>query len=51
VFFYDAGHVGIDIGHGQFVHAPGPGRTVTVARLAGISSRDYSGAVRIGPSR
>ena len=51
VFFYDAGHVGIYIGHGQFVHSPGTGRTVTVARLAGIYSRDYSGAVRIAPSR
>ena len=51
VFFYRAGHVGIYVGLGEFVHAPGTGRTVTVAHLAGIYSRDYSGAVRIDPAR
>jgi cell wall-associated NlpC family hydrolase len=51
VFFYGASHVGIYIGHGEFVHAPATGRTVAVARLAGIYSRDYSGAVRIAPTR
>jgi cell wall-associated NlpC family hydrolase len=38
------GHVGIYIGGGQYVHAPGTGRRVTVAPLP--FGRDYVGAVR-----
>jgi peptidoglycan DL-endopeptidase CwlO len=47
VFFYHAGHVGIYIGHGQFVHAPHTGATVAVARLGGSYAAAFTGAVRI----
>lgn len=38
------GHVGIYIGNGRYVHAPGFGRRVEVATLP--TGRDYLGAVR-----
>jgi len=47
VFFDDGGHVGIYLGHGKFVHAPGTGRAVAVASLSGRYLRSYTGAVRI----
>jgi cell wall-associated NlpC family hydrolase len=47
VFFDKAGHVGIYVGHGDFVHAPGSGRSVRVAHLAGAYSERYTGAVRL----
>jgi cell wall-associated NlpC family hydrolase len=51
VFFDDAGHVGIYVGGGRFVHAPGTGRAVRVERLAGSYARAYTGAVRIAARR
>jgi cell wall-associated NlpC family hydrolase len=45
VFFNQAAHVGIYVGHGTYVDAPHTGRPVRVARLA--AQRDYTGAVRI----
>ena len=47
VFFADAGHVGIYLGHGRFIHAPGTGRGVTVSSLSGRYLRSYTGAVRL----
>ena len=47
VFFDDGGHVGIYLGHGRFIHAPGTGRGVAVASLSGRYLRSYTGAVRI----
>ena len=38
------GHVGIYLGDGTYVHAPGTGRVVEVAPLP--NGRDYVGAVR-----
>jgi cell wall-associated NlpC family hydrolase len=51
VFFNDAGHMGIYVGGGKFVHAPQTGATVTIARLAGFYTRAFTGAIRIGPLR
>jgi cell wall-associated NlpC family hydrolase len=47
VFFYDAGHVGIYLGHGRFVHATHTGSTVKIARLRGAYAKGFTGAVRI----
>jgi cell wall-associated NlpC family hydrolase len=38
------GHVGIYLGGGKYVHAPGAGRRIEVARLP--SGRAFVGAVR-----
>lgn len=38
------GHVGIYVGHGRYVHAPGPGRRVEVAPLP--TGAAFIGAVR-----
>jgi cell wall-associated NlpC family hydrolase len=43
IYFDDASHVGMYIGDGQMVHAPRPGRTVTVA---GAGSMPILGVVR-----
>jgi cell wall-associated NlpC family hydrolase len=43
VYFDDASHVGIYVGDGAIVHAPRPGRTVT---LAGAGSMPILGVVR-----
>jgi cell wall-associated NlpC family hydrolase len=51
VFFHEAGHVGIYLGRGRFVHAPHTGANVTVARLSGDYLRYYTGAVRIFKQR
>ncbi|MET7695874.1 NlpC/P60 family protein [Streptomyces sp. NPDC005483] len=45
IYFSDATHVGIYIGHGKIVHAPRPGRTVTIAPAA---SMPILGVVRPG---
>lgn len=47
VFFHEAGHVGIYVGNGRFVHATHTGSTVKLARLRGDYLRYYTGAVRI----
>jgi peptidoglycan DL-endopeptidase CwlO len=47
VFFNKASHVGIYIGHGEFVHAKATGLGVRIAHLTGYYERYFSGAVRI----
>lgn len=50
VFFYDEGgvpgHVGIYIGHNQFIHAPHTGDVVKISNLDAHYSGVYDGAVR-----
>jgi peptidoglycan DL-endopeptidase CwlO len=46
VFFDHAGHVGIYLGHGEFVHATHTGAPVAVQRLGPFLTH-YTGAVRI----
>ncbi|WP_209270090.1 C40 family peptidase [Streptomyces sp. NEAU-H3] len=46
IYHSDASHVGIYIGKGNIIHAPRPGRSVTVA---GIGSMQILGAVRPDP--
>jgi cell wall-associated NlpC family hydrolase len=48
VFFNGAGHVGICVGDGRYVHAPQTGSSVRIDRLA---TRYYTGAVRVEPLR
>jgi cell wall-associated NlpC family hydrolase len=47
VFFHRAGHVGIYVGRGRFVHAPRSGGVVRMARLDGWYAATYGGARRI----
>jgi peptidoglycan DL-endopeptidase CwlO len=47
VFFDGAGHVGLYVGGGRFVHAPHTGTTVQVSRLAGPYGAGYDGARRV----
>jgi cell wall-associated NlpC family hydrolase len=47
VFFDGAGHVGIYVGRGRFVHAPHTGTVVQVSSLAGPYGGGYDGARRI----
>ncbi|HEX6761605.1 MAG TPA: C40 family peptidase [Gaiellaceae bacterium] len=47
VFFDGAGHVGLYIGSGRFIHAPHTGSRVSVARLAGSYSASFDGARRL----
>jgi cell wall-associated NlpC family hydrolase len=51
VFFHTpSDHVGIYLGHGEFMHAPASGRGVTSARLdSPYFLLDFAGAGRIGP--
>jgi cell wall-associated NlpC family hydrolase len=51
VFFEDAGHMGIYVGDGRFIHAPRTGSTVTISKLAGYYTKVFTGAIRIGPLR
>lgn len=46
LFFRGAGHVGMYVGDGKYVHAPSSGRTVTVEKLS--ERTNYVGAVRPG---
>ncbi|MFE4589408.1 C40 family peptidase [Streptomyces laurentii] len=45
VYFKDASHIGMYVGNGSIVHAPRPGRNVT---LAGAGSMEILGVVRPG---
>ncbi|MGK5551459.1 C40 family peptidase [Actinomadura kijaniata] len=48
VFFNSLGHVGMYLGDQRFVHAPRPGRNVTIERMKGWYQSRYVGAVRPG---
>ncbi|GAA3864040.1 C40 family peptidase [Streptomyces lacrimifluminis] len=48
VYFDDASHIAMYVGDGKMVHAPRPGRTVTIA---GAGSMQILGAVRPGVAR
>nr|WP_307624152.1 C40 family peptidase [Streptomyces sp. V3I7] len=43
IYFHDASHVGMYVGHGTIVHAPRPGRTVTIT---GAGTMPILGVVR-----
>lgn len=43
VYYKDASHIGMYVGNGAIVHAPRPGRNVT---LAGAGSMEILGVVR-----
>jgi cell wall-associated NlpC family hydrolase len=45
--FHGAGHVGIYIGHGRFVHAPHSGTRVRVTPLAGAYRNELDTARRV----
>jgi cell wall-associated NlpC family hydrolase len=47
LFFDHAGHVGIYVGKGHFIHAPHTGTVVRIETLAGWYSQRYDGARRI----
>jgi peptidoglycan DL-endopeptidase CwlO len=47
VFFDGLGHVGLYIGHGEFIHAPHSGTTVSVESMNGWYASRYDGARRI----
>ena len=47
VFFDDAGHVGIYVGHGRFIHAPHSGTVVRISTMAGWYSNRFVGARRV----
>jgi peptidoglycan DL-endopeptidase CwlO len=47
VFFSGAGHMGIYIGGGQFIHAPHTGDVVKISSLSGYYSSAFAGARRI----
>lgn len=47
VFFDGAGHVGIYVGHGRFIHAPHTGTVVRISTMAGWYSTRFDGARRI----
>ncbi|GLW61857.1 hypothetical protein Arub01_01010 [Actinomadura rubrobrunea] len=46
VFFNRLNHVGMYVGRNRFIHAPRPGRRVTIERLRGYYRSRYVGAVR-----
>ncbi len=48
VFFSGAGHVGIYVGHGRFIHAPHTGTVVQRGTLTGWRRRAFFGAARPG---
>src|SRR5437764_10966451 len=47
VFFDDAGHVGIYVGKGRFIHAPHTGTVVRIETMAGWYSSRFDGARRL----
>jgi cell wall-associated NlpC family hydrolase len=47
VFFDGAGHVGIYVGHGRFIHAPHTGTVVRISTMAGWYSSRFDGARRV----
>jgi cell wall-associated NlpC family hydrolase len=47
VFFSGLTHVGIYIGHHEFIHAPHTGAVVRIDSLGGVYSTEYYGAKRI----
>jgi cell wall-associated NlpC family hydrolase/LysM repeat protein len=49
VFYSNATHVGLYIGHGKFVHAPNPSRGVAIDSLYGYYKKHAIGAVRPAP--
>lgn len=50
VFFDDAGHVGIYVGNGRFIHAPHTGTVVRISTMAGWYASRFDGARRlVGP--
>ncbi|GLW65203.1 hypothetical protein Arub01_34470 [Actinomadura rubrobrunea] len=49
LFFYSGkSHMGIYVGHGYMIHAPGSGKRVKKIKLNGYYKRHFSGAVRPG---
>jgi cell wall-associated NlpC family hydrolase len=47
VFFDGLGHVGLYIGHDQFIHAPHSGTSVSVDSMSGWYASRYDGARRV----
>jgi cell wall-associated NlpC family hydrolase len=47
VFFDGAGHVGIYVGRGRFIHAPHTGTVVRIETMAGWYSSRFDGARRV----
>jgi hypothetical protein len=47
VFFDGAGHVGIYVGKGRFIHAPHTGTVVQISTLNGSYGRGFDGARRV----
>jgi cell wall-associated NlpC family hydrolase len=47
VFFDGAGHVGIYVGKGAFIHAPHTGTRVQISSLSGSYARGFDGARRL----
>ena len=47
VFFDGAGHVGIYVGHGRFIHAPHTGTVVRISTMVGWYSSQFDGARRL----
>lgn len=47
VFFDDAGHVGIYVGEGRFIHAPHSGTVVRIETMAGWYASRFDGARRL----
>ncbi|MDE3025929.1 MAG: C40 family peptidase, partial [Acidobacteriota bacterium] len=47
VFFDGAGHVGIYVGDGRFIHAPHTGTVVRIQTMAGWYADSFDGARRV----
>ncbi|WP_345558410.1 C40 family peptidase [Streptomonospora halophila] len=48
VFFYPGpGHVGMYLGKGRMIHAPGSGKRVQITKMAGYYNRHFVGARRV----
>jgi cell wall-associated NlpC family hydrolase len=47
VFFDGAGHVGIYVGNGRFIHAPHTGTRVQISSLGGSYGRGFDGGRRV----